>query len=356
MKSVSVRKPTTPASTAIWARDVAVDLAGWPRNRFTSANTYLTARFLHILTIGLSSSTTLAASRKLPFSPHKLEHGAPPLDSTWTQALHTLDSDGITMLPHLLDSEAIDRVVAFARTAPANLTDSAKASTLGTYESRGARTKGVRIVEHFVLNNADIQSVIGNKELIALTENYFRTKVLVHPPQLYWSCAPSGIDAQMPDGEDALQSAEEFHWDFDGVGGVRLHMYLTDVDQDSAPMKYMRASHKPGTLKSKSLRNADRGVKDAAVWQRFSPDDAMTVTGPAGTTFMSNSHGLHRGTPARTRDRLFLVMPFQATSFAGYQLKPRPVTPKDPGFAALLAQGSPAMRWFRPTNSYTGSR
>jgi hypothetical protein len=80
------------------------------------------------------------------------------------------------------------------------------------------------------------------------------------------------------------------------------------------------------------------------------------VTGPAGSTFMSNSNGLHRGTPARTRDRLFLVMPFQATSFAGYQLKPRAVTPKDPEFAALLAQKSPAVRWFRPSNSYTSTR
>lgn len=63
---------------------------------------------------------------------------------------------------------------------------------------------------------------------------------------------------------------------------------------------------------------------------------------------MSNSNGLHRGTPARTRDRLFLVMPFQATSFAGYHLKPRTVKPKDPEFAALLAWNSPAVRWFLP--------
>ena len=347
MSPVVVRRFARPALAASWARDLAVDLAGWPRDRFTGTNTYLTARFMHILTSGHSSSTALAASRALPFSPHKLESGAPLLDQTWTQALRTLDADGITMLPHLLDPEAIERVVAFARTAPANLTDSAKATTRGTYESRGAGTKGARIVEHFVLNNPDIQSVIGNKELIALAENYFRTKVLVHPPQLYWSCSPHGVDGNMPVGAESLQSAEEFHWDFDGVGGVRLHMYLTDVDEDSAPMKYMPGSHKPGTLKSKSLRNADRGVSDEAVWARFSPADAMTVTGPAGTTFMSNSHGLHRGTPARTRDRLFMVMPFQATSFAGYQLKPRNVTPKDPEFAALLAQGSPSMRWFQ---------
>ena len=94
------------------------------------------------------------------------------------------------------------------------------------------------------------------------------------------------------------------------------------------------------------LRNADRGVSDEDVWKRFSPEDVSTITGPAGTSFVSNSNGLHRGTPARTRDRLFLVMPIQATSFAGYQLKPRSVVPKDPGFATMLAAGEPALGWF----------
>lgn len=338
-----------------WAKDLSVDLAGWPRGRTTSSNTYLTARYLHVLTSGHSSSAALAASRSLPFSPHKLHDAPTALHGSWNRAFHELTRDGITMLPRVLDSDAIQRVVSFAKTAPATLMDSNRKSSRGTYASRATGTRGAHIIEHFVLNNADIQSVISNRDLISLAENYFRTQTLIHPPMLYWSCAPSGTESHMSAGVASLQSAEEFHWDFDGLGGLRLHMYLTDVDEDSAPMKYMRKSHKPGTLTSKSLRNADRGVNDAAVWNRFSPTDAMTVTGPAGTTFMSNSNGLHRGTPARTRDRLFLVMPFQATSFAGYQLKPRVVTPKNPEFAALLAQKSPSVRWFREKASKSES-
>ena len=347
MRSSKVAVPRTPAAVLAWARDLAVDLAGWPRGRTTGSNTYLTARYLHVLTSGHSSSAALTASRSLPFSPHKLNDGPSALQFSWNQALGRLTRDGITMLPRVLDSDAIQRVVSFATTAPATLTDSNRKSTRGTYENRDPGTKGAFVVEHFVLNNVDIQSVIANRDLIALAESCFRTQILIHPPMLYWSCAPSSTDDQIPAGIESLQSAEQFHWDFDGLGGLRLHMYLTDVDEDSAPMKYMRKSHKPGTLTSKSLRNADRGVPDAAVWSRFSPTDAMTVTGPAGTTFISNSNGLHRGTPARTRDRLFLVMPFQATSFAGYQLKPRTVTPRDPEFAALLARNSPTVRWFR---------
>lgn len=348
MKAATWRKVLKPAAAATLARDLATDLAGWPRDRSTGANTYLTARYLHVLTSGRSSSLALAAARTLPFSPHRLPSSPPALKADWMEALSVLERDGITFLPNLLDAAGVERLVAFARTAPATLSDANRTSSRATYAERGPDTKSARIVEHFVLNNPDVQHVIASPEPLALAEAYFRTRVLVHPPQLYWSCAPpqSDQDVTSQGAQAPLQSAEEFHWDYDGLGGLRLHMYLTDVDEGSAPMKYMKRSHRPGTLQSSSLRNADRGVRDEEVWRRFTPEDAMTITGPAGTTFISNSNGLHRGTPARTRDRLFLVMPFQATSFAGYQLRPRTVIPKDPEFTRLLACDAPAMRWF----------
>lgn len=331
------------------AREIAADLAGWPRGRTTGTHTYLAARYLHILTSGRSSSVALAAARGIPRSPHRATMPLPHLDAQYTRALANLKQDGITFLPHLLDADKIAQIVDFARTAPAVLADSRRATVRGTYQDRSAATRSARIIEPFVLDNQLIQSVISNTALIAIAENYFRTRILVHPPQLYWSCAPIAFDAAAPQAQtpEPLQTAEEFHWDFDGLGGLRLHMYLTDVDTGSAPMKYVKGSHKPGTLRAWRLRNADRGVQDADVWARFTADDVLTVTGPAGTTFLSNSNGLHRGTPATTRDRLFLVMPFQATSFAGYQLKPRLVTPKDPVFAEMLANRAPSLNWFR---------
>ena len=34
-----------------------------------------------------------------------------------------------------------------------------------------------------------------------------------------------------------------YHWDFDGLASLRVHVYLTDVGDDDAPMRYMRGSH-----------------------------------------------------------------------------------------------------------------
>ena len=347
MKS-SPQSRSNPRSAPAVVRDVTRDLGRWRRDRGTSENTYLAARYLHILTNGRSSALALSALRTLPGSPERLSNDGRELNHQLQSALATLRRDGITELPRPLDASDIAGLVAFARTAPAVLSDTQRRQSRGTYEDRPPGTKSVRMVEPFVLNNPIVQGLIANSDLMALAEHYFQTRVLVHPPQLYWSCAPASADAQH-DNTPTAQGAEEFHWDFDGLGGLRLHIYLTDVDEGSAPMKYMRASHKPGTLRGWRLRNADRGAADSDVWKRFTPADSMTITGSAGTAFMSNSHGLHRGTPALTRDRLFLVMPFQATGFAGYQLKPRAVVPKHPEFARLLASDAAALRWFRST-------
>lgn len=348
MKSTATRLLTNPTYAANVASDLIVDLIRWPRVRATRSNTYLAARYLHALTSGRSSALALTVARSAPFSQHRLQRSVPVLEPKYRVACAALHRDGITPLPDLLDQAAVQRLVDFGRTAPAKFGGPSHTRSRGTYVDRPIDTRSVRIVEHFVINNADVQRIIANRDLVDLAEHYFGTQVLVHPPQLYWTCAPASQNDAGPSMHERpnLQISEEFHWDFDGLGGLRLHIYLTDVDEGSAPMMYFPGSHRPGSLKSWRLRNADRGVGEEDVARSFRDTDSLTITGPAGTTFMTNSNGLHRGTPAVSSDRLFLVMPIQATSFAGYQLKPRHVVPKDPDFAALLAAHSPALRWF----------
>ena len=63
------------------------------------------------------------------------------------------------------------------------------------------------------------------------------------------------------------------------------------------------------------------------------------ITGAAGTSFMSDSNGLHRGNAAVSADRLFLVMPVQAGSMAGAynRIRRLPVVDSDLG-GALQSQ------------------
>ena len=286
----------------------------------------------------------LSALRAVPGS---VDRGDPvlPLDPDADRALAALDVDGITLLAPLLDDAAEARVRAFARTASAieRPVDGPQRAT--TYDARSPDAAAVAILERFVLDQPDIQGIMASPMVAAVARRYFGIGAVVHPPQLYWSCVASAP----PTPATAASLARGFHWDYDGVAGVRLHMYLTDVDSSTAPMEYLPGSHRRGSLSTHGLRHADLGAPDADVWAAFAPSDVRTITGPAGTTFLSDSQGLHRGTEPRTGDRLFLVMPLQATGFAGYQFGARQVTARHPDLDAVLRAGRPEYRLFTST-------
>lgn len=319
-------------------RDAAVDLVTWRPGRLTGENTYLAARMLHGRTAGRSSRWGLSTLRAV----HRSAAPAPRLDEAWAGSLRTLNRDGVVVVPSVLDGAAIARIREFATTAPAVLRSVDGSVRRGTLADRDDSTATVTLVERFVIDQPDIQSLIANASVWNLAAAYFATTSIVHPPSLYWSLA----GATLTDAE-RRRGGRQYHWDYDGLANIRVHLYLTDVDEGAAPMSYVAGSHRPGALSTRSLRNADMGIPNDALWAAF-PNSALRVmTGPAGTMFVSDSHGLHSGSDAITADRLFLVMPIQATGFAGYQLEPRAVTPRDPQFTAALRARRPELTFFR---------
>ena len=318
----------------------ATEAARWRPGQRTSEGTYQVARTLHRHTRGRSSRLGLRALRLLH------ERHDPPssadLTPEWRSALATLQTEGVSFAPSVLGAEAIARLTDFARSAPAVLRSIDGKTRYGTFRDRDASTAGVAIVERFVLDNPDIQGLLVNSDVLSFAAARFQATPVVHPPQLYWSLA----GAQVTDSE-RRQGARQFHWDYDGLAGIRLHVYLTDVDDGSAPMSYIAGSNNPGSLGSRALRMGDLGVPDDVLWARFPRSALRTMTGPSGTTFVSDSQGLHSGSDAVSNDRLFLVMPIQATGFASYQLQPRPIAPKHPELVAALGAGRQELTFFQ---------
>lgn len=330
-----------------FGRDAATDFATWRPGRTTSEGTYFAARSLHRRTAGRSSAWALKTLR----ARHGLTASASldDLPTEWRDALDRLDVDGITTVPEVLDAEAVERIRQFASTAPAVLRSTDGSTRRGTLADRDEMTAAVTIVEQFVLDQPDIQGLIANSEVWRFASARFGATPLMHPPTLYWTLAGATVT-----DTERKRGARQFHWDYDGLQGVRVHLYLTDVDEGSAPMSYVRGSQRPGTLTAGPLRRGDFGVPEDALWAAFPREALQVMTGPAGTMFISDSHGLHSGSDALSSDRLFLVMPAQASGFAGYQLRPRAVTPRDPAFSIALRDRRPELTFFRDRSA--GSR
>lgn len=112
------------------------------------------------------------------------------------------------------------------------------------------------------------------------------------------------------------QQAELFHRDVDDWKFIKLFMYLTDVGEDSGPHVYVK-----GSASSPELCEIRRFTEEE-VTEKFGKDNILSITGKAGSAFVENTFGIHRGQPVKKGTRLL----FQVV----YSLTALPYAPKQP--------------------------
>jgi hypothetical protein len=85
------------------------------------------------------------------------------------------------------------------------------------------------------------------------------------------------------------RGVQRFHRDFDTPRFIKLFVYLSDVDERSGPHIYV-----PGSQRSDKLL-LRRYIDDDEVDAAFGPQAAHKICGPAGTCFLVDTFGVHKG-------------------------------------------------------------
>ena len=101
--------------------------------------------------------------------------------------------------------------------------------------------------------------------------------------------------------------AQQFHFDLDDYRFIKFFFYLTDVDASSGPHVYMRGTHARKKLRH---RYPMRRLSDKEVLDTYGREHHLVVTGGAGTGFIVDTYGIHKGEPPRDKDRLVLQLMF----------------------------------------------
>jgi Phytanoyl-CoA dioxygenase (PhyH) len=93
------------------------------------------------------------------------------------------------------------------------------------------------------------------------------------------------------------QQPSEARWHRDNTSAMTLNTftYLCDVGEQNGPHQYQRGSHRDSNKRFAPRDNLQTPQN---------PDSLLTVTGPAGTTFIDVSHGLHRATHVQQGQRI----------------------------------------------------
>lgn len=157
-----------------------------------------------------------------------------------------------------------------------------------------------------VVRAPHLLALANRPELLATAERFLGCRPTIGYLAAWWSYAtPIGA-----------QQAENFHRDVDDWRFVKFFVYLTDVDEDKGPHIYVR--HSALTPATGPIRRyTDEEVRDA-----FPAEDILTMTGPAGSAFLEDTYGMHKGQPLKHGHRLM----FQAV----YSIMPLPYGPKRP--------------------------
>lgn len=134
----------------------------------------------------------------------------------------------------------------------------------------------------------DVDQILSTPHAMAL----FNDPRVLEAAELHLGCKPLidnvGCWWSFPE-RAAAKGTQRFHRDYDSLGGFKLFIYLTDVDATGGPHVFVRGSHTDERL------TTPKAMSDAEVGATFGPDAATVLTGPAGTRFVADTYGVHKG-------------------------------------------------------------
>jgi hypothetical protein len=131
--------------------------------------------------------------------------------------------------------------------------------------------------------------LIRDPGIIEIVGRYLQCRPVFDFPAAWWSY-PSEADAA---------SAQMFHFDLDRVRWLKIFVYLTDVGVDNGPHVYVRGSHR---VVAGRVRRDGR-FSDAEARELFPELQFSQLTGSAGTLFIEDTIGFHKGTPVASGHR-----------------------------------------------------
>ena len=218
-----------------------------------------------------------------------LFHPAPPAtpDPCFGQQITRLRETGLLRLGPMLTRAQLADINDSLLGAP--MFDAAdRTRALDTARAEAAAIMGYPLA--VVLDCPHLLELANEPRLLALVGAYLGCK----PTIITW-----GLLRSRP-ARGPAWITQRFHRDHDAWRSVKLFVYLSDVDEGAGPHVYACGTHRTrSSLRAKSYSDAE-----AAAQARMHGLDI--VTGEAGSGFLADTFGLHKGQSPTLGERLIL--------------------------------------------------
>jgi hypothetical protein len=134
--------------------------------------------------------------------------------------------------------------------------------------------------------------------------HYLGAQAKLITTRVWWSFPTKSVS----DAEKNLASLDKFHFDLDDWRMLKFFFYLSDVDSDCGPHVYVRGSHNRRKIKHQLTLLVGHSADE--VLGAYGAENAVTLSGRAGSGFVEDPFGFHMGTVPNRAPRLMMEIGF----------------------------------------------
>jgi hypothetical protein len=212
------------------------------------------------------------------------------------EVLESLRNTGFSAIPPIFTAQQIESICLYLLGNPTIYYNVSPAQD-GSLTHNGQRF--AEWPQEVISACPEFAAAAHDPKLLRVAEAYLEAPPVITILTAWWSYPSSA----------PLGGMQHFHHDRDDFRCLKLFVYLTDVTEETGPHQYVDGTHETAALDSISTAPEfwawlDRSHRksDADVAERFW--FPRTITGPAGSTFLEDTRGLHRGVPPVSAPRL----------------------------------------------------
>jgi hypothetical protein len=204
-----------------------------------------------------------------------------------------LDREETSLFPNLDTATALNLLNRDGYAGGIQLADSGIAQIL-----LFSGSQDVRLNPH--LDCAAVRGIAHDPILLEVVKGYIGAEPILYSSRLWWTRPP--VDNQQR--EQSLAGDARFHYDVGDFKTLTVFVYLTDVDENSAPHQVIIGTH----LRKAPLHFIKRHISDRHVNAAFQ-GRVKTIVGRRGTGFFEDLNCFHRRLIPRN-PRLILMLTY----------------------------------------------
>lgn len=155
------------------------------------------------------------------------------------------------------------------------------------------------------ISEETIKNLIFDPFILAVSSNYLKTTP-IHINTAVWASYPNSNEIKM-----LSKNAQMYHQDKDAINFLKVFIYLTDVDEESGPHKFIKGSHKKELVHHG--KNFHERVDDDYATKIYGEDSIVEVLGDAGSVIFGDTTCVHKGQAPRNKRRLILQLEYASS-------------------------------------------